>query len=96
MCYNVALPQIWSDICKIKSIKNIKDRLIQRYQQIYYIEGHGKSRWSTDQIDLYKSVMDWNTKTHNFICLKEKHTDYHCYRPFKKYENINNKIYELL
>ena len=48
MCYNVALPQIWSDICKIKSIKNIKDRLIQRYQQIYYIEGHGKSRWSTD------------------------------------------------
>ena len=24
------------------------------------------------------------------------YSDYHCYRPFKKYESLNNKIYELL
>jgi len=123
MCYNIALPEIWSDIFNIDSIEDIKERLKRVYNTINYIEGHGKFGWSKDQVDLYKHVMEWNIKTGNFICLKEKdtkfhrldrdtfdinnqtirdnisngkYTDYHCFRPMNKYENINNKIYELL
>lgn len=122
MCYNIALPKVWSSIFKIKSKEDIKERLITKYQSIHYKEGHGNTGWCTDQLDLYQNVMDWNKKTNNFIQLKEietefcrldrhcfilnhilednikngKYTDYHCYRPYKKYKLINDKIYELL
>ena len=123
MCYNVALPHIWNDIFHINSIEDIKERLIKIYKTIHYDGGRGKSGWCTDQLDLYKYVMEWNEKTNNFICLKEnntgfcrlnrntfdindktiirsiqhgKYTDYHCLRPFKQYESINNNIYKLL
>jgi hypothetical protein len=76
MCYNVASSKIWSDIFKIESIQDIVDRLKNVYKNINYMEGHGKSGWGTDQIDLYKYVMEWNKKTNNFICLKEIDTKF--------------------
>lgn len=123
MCYNVANPKIWSDIFKINTLNDIKKRLIDINNSINYIDGHGNQGWSTDQLDLYKYVMEWNKTTNNLICLKENntkfcrldrhrfllnnetiinnikngvYTDYHCYRPYNKYKEINDKIYELL
>jgi len=122
MCYNIAHQQTWSDVFKINTIEDIKNRLITIYKNIKYIDGHGKSGWCTDQIDLYNYIMEWNKKTKNFICLKEnktkfcrldrntfslnniiinnikneKYSDYHCFRPLKQYEELNNKIYEIL
>lgn len=85
ICYNVATPQIWNDIFKINSLENIKDRLINVYNNITYIEGHGKTGWSTDQLHLYKHVFEWNNKTNDFVCLKEKKTK------FKRLDRIHLK-----
>jgi hypothetical protein len=71
MCYNVAVPDIWKDVFNINSIDDINKRLIDVFKSIKYVDGHGKLGWCTDQIDLYKYVMDWNKKTNNLICLKE-------------------------
>lgn len=76
MCYNIGLSSTWSDIFKINSIDDIQKRLISVCNNINYIEGHGKSGWSTDQRDLYKYIMQWNNITNNFICLKENETKF--------------------
>ena len=77
MCYNVAINIVWSDIFKIKNINDINNRLNQIFSNINYIDGHGKSGWNTDQLDLYTYVKNWNLKTNNLIILKDIDTKFH-------------------
>jgi hypothetical protein len=91
MCYNVAIPSIWKEIFNVNSIDDIINRLKTVNKSINYVDGHGKSGWCTDQIDLYTYVMNWNKKTNNLICLKENKT------MFKRLDrnsscNINNEV----
>ena len=72
MCYNVAVPKIWKDIFKINSLEDIKNQIKVISQNNIIREGHGNIGWSIDQLVLYKIVMEWNSKTNNLICLKEK------------------------
>ena len=120
MCYNVATNKIWSDIFKIKTMEDIKERITSVYSTINYV--FRSTNWNTDQLDLYKYVMNWNEITQNLVVLNDgktgysrldrnwisldertinnikngSYSDYHCLRPFKQHESINNKIYELL
>lgn len=121
--YNIALPETWSDIFKIKSIEDIRNRLQEEYKMVSYVDGHNKSGWFTDQRRLYKYVMDWNKKTNKLVILQDKDTgfnrlnrgkkevldikteenikkkvyvDYHCFRPYEKYKEINDNILNLL
>jgi hypothetical protein len=122
MCYNVGLSNTWASIFNINSISDIYQRLIDVYKNINYIDGQGGSGWSTDQIDFYNYVINWNKNTNNFIILNDRNTgfnrlnrdtfivnqqlenliqngyysDYHCYRPYSKYKDINDKILDLL
>ena len=66
MCYNVAVPKIWQEIFEINSVEDIRNRL----KSIRHVE------WCTDQLVLYKKVMEWNNKTNNLICLKENSTGF--------------------
>ena len=72
ICYNVAIPKIWSNIFDIKSLEDIKNRIINVFKNNEIIEGHGKKGWCTDQIHLKKYIEIWNKKTKNFIRLKEE------------------------
>lgn len=90
ICYNVATPLIWKEIFNIYSVDDIINRLFNVYTKINYVEGHGKSGWCTDQIDLYSYVINWNKNTNKLICLKENKTK------FKRLDrltfNINEKL----
>ena len=70
MCYNVATNKVWKDIFQINSLEDVKKRLIDVYSNINYVNGHGKSGWSTDQIHLYHFVRKWAANTGNFVILK--------------------------
>ncbi len=124
MCYNVATNKTWSDIFGINNVNDIINRLWDVYNRVHYIDGHGGSGWSTDQIDLYQYVMQWNNRTNNFVILSDNSTgysrldrhcfcinlddgikhnisngvysDYHLYRPFSEYREVNMNIYNLL
>jgi len=76
MCYNVAIPNIWKEIFKINSLKDIKDRIEIVFKNNIIKKGHGNIDWSIDQQILYKKVMAWNNKTNNLICLKENTTGF--------------------
>ena len=71
MCYNVATPEIWKDIFKINSIDDITIFLKTVSDNNEIIEGHGKKGWCTDQLTLYKKVIDWNKQTDNFVQLND-------------------------
>jgi hypothetical protein len=77
MCYNVALSKTWSEIFNIKSIDDIIVHIIDVYSKIKYVDGHGKNGWSTDQVNFYKYVMEWNKKTNNFKYLNDNQTGYY-------------------
>jgi len=72
ICYNIATPSTWRKIGNISSLEQITIRLLDRYSQITYDGIHGGTGWGTDQLDLYKHVMDWNAVTNNFIHIKDQ------------------------
>lgn len=90
MCYNVATPQVWKDIFKINSVDDIRTT-IKNIALSRVIDGrHGKEGWSIDQQLLYKTVLEWNQTTQNFVCLKESTTGY-C-RFDRLYFSMNDEI----
>jgi hypothetical protein len=89
ICYNVALAKTWGEIFHIQSLDDIKSHLIKKSKEITYIEGHGNIGWNTDQLELYKHVMDWNKKTNKYFKLYDKDVQYN--RLDRHTFNINNK-----
>lgn len=76
MCYNVATPKVWKDVFKIDSVEQIRNR-IKDIGLSRVIDGApGKEGWDIDQRLLYKTVMEWNSRTHNLECLKESTTGF--------------------
>jgi hypothetical protein len=76
MCYNIALNKTWKDIFKINNIDDIVKRLIDVINDVNYIDGHGNKGWNTDQLHLYKRVLEWNKNTNNFVHLYDTKTGY--------------------
>jgi hypothetical protein len=122
MCYNTATNKVWGEIFNIKTKQDIINRLNNVYKNNEYVDGHGNTGWSLDQLHLYSYINYWKNK-YNFIMLNDNETgikrldrdtfditdnniindiknrkfsDYHCYRPYLKFKNINDKILEIL
>ncbi len=66
MCYNIALSSTWSKVFNIHSI----DDIIKQLQELSL-----KSSWYTDQLFLYKKVMDFKTKN-NVVILNDQLTKF--------------------
>ena len=87
MCYNVALPKTWKDIFNIHSSDDIIKRLIDI--------NNNNPNWATDQIDLYKYIMKWKTKTNNFIYLHDNNTGFNRLNRNNFSLNDNNIIHQI-
>lgn len=93
MCYNIAVPDIWSNIFGIKSLEDIKNRIKNVSKNNKITEGYPRKGWAIDQIHLNKYIKIWNEKTTNFIRLKEMNFNRLCRSKFKSLNNnIINKI----
>lgn len=122
MCYNAALNTTWAELFNIHSVEDIYTRIQEVYGRIKYGKP-GTPGWTTDQTDLYKTVMEWTSRTDRFVFLHDSQTgyrrldriynfgldekvktlvsngffsDYHCYRPYSKYKEINDGILNLI
>lgn len=76
MCYNVATPSVWSDIFKINNISDISNRLANVFSLCGYDNKHGGDGWYTDQLDLYKYVIEWNKTSSGLVVLNDTFTGY--------------------
>jgi hypothetical protein len=97
MCYNSAHPSVWSKLFNIKSIDDIEQN-INIYSNIKYNNRPGKEGWFTDQILLYKTVINYphlkilnrplsRLEIPEFINLEENisnYDDFHCHRKYNK------------
>jgi hypothetical protein len=66
MCYNIALSSTWSKVFNIHSI----DDIIKKLQELSH-----QSSWFTDQIYLYKKVMDFKN-TNSVVILNDNITKF--------------------
>ena len=69
---------------------DIKNAIKIKSQNNVIEEGHGKKGWYLDQLFLYEKINDWNKKTNNFVCLKEKNTGFR--RLDRNNLNLNKQI----
>lgn len=76
MCYNVAIPDIWSEIFNIKTIEDIKNKIIDFNKVSTYKDNNNNLKWTTDQLFLYDTIMEWNKKTNRFIFLNDNNTGF--------------------
>jgi hypothetical protein len=60
MCYCGATPSTWSDLFNIKSIQDIKTRMIEWKQQMpLQVHKHAEPGWCFDQQKVYEHVQGW-------------------------------------
>ena len=90
MCYNVATNYVWRSIFNIYSIEDIVFKLTNKFYSIHYVDGPGKSGWSTDQLDLYSEIMNWKKKSTDFIIMDDRLTGFK--RLNRNTFNLNNDI----
>ena len=76
MCWQVAKAETWKQVFHINNLHDIKDTLVSVNSTIKYVDGITNSGWFTDQLFLYKKVMEWNKKTKNYIFLNDKDTGF--------------------
>ena len=59
-----------------KLIKHDRVEYNKVINDVNYIDGHGNKGWNTDQLHLYKRVLEWNKNTNNFVHLYDTKTGY--------------------
>ena len=89
MCYNIAVPRIWSDIFGIKNVQDIRDHLVKEYSKVDYDGIHGGKGWQTDQKCLYEYVVKWDKQYKGCVFMSDKTTGY---RRFDRLYNFNLPI----
>jgi len=74
ICYNVANSNTWSEIFSIKTIEDIKNKLLEWYNSDY--NGHKNCLgWSVDQKKLFEYVFKWSENNKDLlVVLKDENT----------------------
>jgi hypothetical protein len=57
ICYNAALPAVWSDVFDVRSPEDVRRRLSAWADGLHYEGTHGGQGWGTDQVVLYKTLI---------------------------------------
>lgn len=88
ICYNVATSVIWGNIFNIRTIGDVVNRLKYEYSKIKYDGGSGKEGWSSDQLILYREVMNWANNNNKLVVLEDKLTG------FSRLDRIKNFTFD--
>ena len=59
ICYNMATKETWKKVFGLDSWDDIRRCLKEEYKKVEYDGTHGGIGWDTDQLVLYKKLMDW-------------------------------------
>lgn len=57
ICYNAALPAVWSEIFDVRSPEDVRKRLSQWADGLDYDGMHGGEGWGADQVILYRTLI---------------------------------------
>jgi hypothetical protein len=58
ICYNAALPAVWADVFDVRSLRDVRSKLSEWAGNIAYDGSHGGHGWHTDQLILYRTLIE--------------------------------------
>jgi hypothetical protein len=76
ICYNAALPPTWGEIFDIRTLDDVRQRLIALADGVEYGGIHGGAGWNTDQLVLFRALLDWGRRTRRLWILDDHYTGF--------------------
>lgn len=75
ICYNIAVPAVWKEVMRVGTHAEVLTEL-QRIGKMVRYNQKTLEGWTTDQVQLYGKVMNWNARTRRFIFLRDNATGF--------------------
>jgi hypothetical protein len=76
ICYNIALPKVWSEVFSINNINDINNKLIKEFNNLNSYELHNGKGWIRDQLALFEYLVEWTKNSNNLVILNDKFTNF--------------------
>jgi len=74
ICYNAALPRTWGAIFGVRSVDDVRQRLMEWADSVEYSGLHGGAGWLTDQRILYRTLLEHGARTRTVWILDDYFT----------------------
>ena len=76
ICYNAALPETWRELFAIDGLESLRARLAEWGAGLDYDGVRGGRGWDTDQLILYRTLLDWGRRTRRAWVLDDRYTGF--------------------
>jgi hypothetical protein len=76
ICYNAALPETWGEIFGVRTIDDVRARLTEWGNELEYDGVRGGAGWVTDQLLLYRILVDFGRRTKRVWITDDHYTGY--------------------
>jgi hypothetical protein len=74
ICYNAALPAVWSELFDVRSVDDVVRRLSEWGAGLAYGGTRGGHGWHTDQLVLYRTLVDRGRSHRDVWVLRDSYT----------------------
>ncbi len=74
ICYNAALPSVWSKLFDVRSLDDVRGRLSEWAAEFEYEGIHGGHGWHADQITLYRTLIARGKEHRDVWILRDEYT----------------------
>jgi hypothetical protein len=81
ICYNAALPRTWGEIFAVGALEEIRTRLLEWGAGLRYDGVRGGHGWDTDQIELYRTVVERGRRRRDVWILDDRFTGHRRFIP---------------
>ena len=76
MCYNAAAPRTWGAVFGVSTADDVRDMLATWAEAVEYAGHHGGAGWLTDQQLLYRTLVDYGSRSGKVWILDDHFTGY--------------------
>jgi hypothetical protein len=76
ICYNAALPAVWANVFDVRSPGDVRERLSQWGEGLVYEGTHGGQGWLTDQLILYRTLIERSRAHGDVWILRDEFTGF--------------------
>ena len=76
ICYNAARPETWRELFDVDGPEAVRTRLAEWGAGLAYDGVRGGAGWDTDQLTLYRTLLEWGRRTRRAWVLDDRYTGF--------------------
>jgi hypothetical protein len=76
ICYNAAMPRVWAEVFDVRSLEDVRRRLSEWGKGLVYEGTHGGQGWLTDQLIMYRTLIERGRKHRDVWILQDTLTGF--------------------